>query len=162
MAIIAESPDRVERYTVEGTNILDRETWRIARFQNPGVAQIGADWLNGPEATPEDYEWTSAADMTSDEWLSVHPEVIAAAPKWADTVEATDDGSQVAISYDRHFGSLEIGIAAAWENGKVRFPDPAPAYVYFHANEKGITPDDLRQFAAEFTAAADALEAVAK
>lgn len=122
MDILAESPARVERYTV------DKE----------------------------------ANDLTSDEWLSVHPEVATAAPGWANSITATDDGPQVAISYDRTIGSLEIGVAAVWEDEKVRFPDSAPAYVYFHANENAVTAADLRQFAAEFTAAADALEAVAK
>ncbi|MCK3768553.1 hypothetical protein MZK47_02560 [Microbacterium aerolatum] len=50
------------RYIVTGTDVLDRDTGRIARFQNAGVAQIGADWLNTPDATPEDYEWTDNAD----------------------------------------------------------------------------------------------------
>lgn len=48
------------RYIVVGTNVYDREADRIARFQHAGTAEIGADWLNSPDATPEDYEWTEA------------------------------------------------------------------------------------------------------
>lgn len=51
------------RYIVIGTDVHDRQTGRIAKFQNAGVAQIGADWLNTPEATPEDYEWVSAPEV---------------------------------------------------------------------------------------------------
>ena len=50
------------RYIVIGTDVHDRQTGRIAKFQNAGVAQSGADWLNTPEATPEDYEWDRACD----------------------------------------------------------------------------------------------------
>lgn len=47
------------RYVVVGTDIRDNATGRVARFQNKPIAQIGADWLNGPpDATPEDYTWT--------------------------------------------------------------------------------------------------------
>lgn len=52
------TPIKTVRYVVDGTNIVDRETGRLAKFAHAGVAQIGADWLNGPDATPEDYEWT--------------------------------------------------------------------------------------------------------
>lgn len=48
----------IARYVVIGTDVRDRETGRHAKFQNAGVAQIGAAWLNGPDATPEDYEWS--------------------------------------------------------------------------------------------------------
>lgn len=49
------------RYIVIDTDVYDRETGMVAKFEHTGVAQIGADWLNGPDATPEDYEWVSAA-----------------------------------------------------------------------------------------------------
>lgn len=48
------------RYLVVGTDIHDRESGRVAKFQHAGVAQIGADWLNGPDGTPESYDWTPA------------------------------------------------------------------------------------------------------
>lgn len=51
-----------ERYIVDGTNVRDTMTGRIAKFEHTGVAQIGADWLNGPDATPEDYIWTEPED----------------------------------------------------------------------------------------------------
>lgn len=145
------------RYVVVGTSVYDGEADRIARFQNAGVAQIGADWLNTLDATPEDYEWVAAADMTSDEWVAAHPEVSAFAPSWADTIDATDDGPRVCLSYDRDFGAVEIGMAASWQDGKVTTKDPG-VYVYFSANEAAVTPESLRAYAAQFAAAADALE----
>lgn len=47
------------RYIVNGTDVHDSEAGQIAKFQHAGVAQIATDWLNTPEATPEDYEWVS-------------------------------------------------------------------------------------------------------
>lgn len=146
-----------DRFAVVGTSIHDREADRIARFQNAGVAQLGADWLNGPDATPEDYEWVNAADMTSDEWVAVHPEVTAAAPGWANRITAEDDCREVAISYDLVLDSLEVGMAGSWRDGRV-VVDDARAYVYFHFDEKPVTAADLRAFAADFIAAAEALE----
>jgi hypothetical protein len=150
------------RYVVIGTDVFDREADRIARFQNAGVAQIGADWLNSPDATPEDYEWTSAEDMTSDEWVAVHPEVTAAAPAWVNKVTAEEDGPRVALRYDLKFDALEIGTAAPWSHGAVDFHGDNRAYLYFQYNEKPVTADDLRAFAADFAAAADALEAASR
>lgn len=48
-----------ERYIAQGTDILDRETSRVAKFQHTQAAQIGAAWMNTPDATPGDYEWTA-------------------------------------------------------------------------------------------------------
>lgn len=158
MTIIADTPSRAKRYTVQGTNIFDRESGRIARFQNSGVAQIGADWLNGPDATPEDYEWISVTDTFSEQWLSSHPEVVAATPCWVDSIAATNDVEEVSLHYTRTFGSLELSLTAAWVDGQLLFPDPAPAHVYFLANEDGVRAVDLRQFAVDFAAAADALD----
>ncbi|MGB3733155.1 hypothetical protein [Microbacterium sp.] len=58
MTIIAGSEQ--PRYVVTGTDVLDRESGRLAKFGNAGVAQLGADWLNGPDATPEDYVWSES------------------------------------------------------------------------------------------------------
>lgn len=102
---------------------------------------------------------TPDTDLSSDEWIAAHPEVTAAAPGWADKIEASDDGPNVALSYDRTFGAVEIGTAATWIDGVIQTHDHAPAYVYFAENERGVTSADLRQFAAEFAAAADAMEA---
>lgn len=93
------------------------------------------------------------------DWDAVHPEIRAAAPAWADTVEAEDDGPHVAVTYGRSFGSVDLALAGHWENGTVNFTDHSPAFVYFSEVETGVTADDLRQFAAEFTAAADAMDA---
>lgn len=48
-----------ERYIAQGTEVLDRETGRVAKFQHAQAAQIGAARLNTPDATPGDYEWTA-------------------------------------------------------------------------------------------------------
>lgn len=45
------------RYVVEGTDVRDLEQGRRARFVHAEAAQLGADWLNGTDATPDDYEW---------------------------------------------------------------------------------------------------------
>lgn len=102
-------------------------------------------------------ETTNDDDLTTEEWITAHPEVTAAAPAWADTIDATEDGFQVGLSYDRDFGSVEIGMAASWRDGKVTTKDPG-VYVYFSANEAAVTPESLRAYAAQFAAAADALE----
>lgn len=146
------------RYVVVGTGIHDRQADRIARFQNAGVAQIGADWLNGPDASPEDYEWVSAADMTSDEWIAAHPEVSAFAPVWAGAIDASDEhDGRVALSFDRDFGAVEIGMAASWSGGRVTTND-RNVYVYFRANEAAVSVESLRAYARQFAAAADALD----
>lgn len=101
-------------------------------------------------------------NLDSDKWIAAHPEVTAAAPPWADKIEAEADldGRYVSVSYDRVCGAVEIGIAATWDNGTITVSDPAPAYLYFRENETGVTAEKLRQFAAEFAAAADAMEGV--
>lgn len=85
MSIIHATNSATEaRYVVTGTNILDRETGLIAKFQNSGVAQLGADWLNGPDATPEDYVWT-ASDQHADSTDS------STRPAWATATEHYED-----------------------------------------------------------------------
>lgn len=54
------------RYFVLGTDVYDSDTRRVAKFQHAAVARLGADWLNGPDATPEDYEWSESIPTTAD------------------------------------------------------------------------------------------------
>lgn len=45
------------RYVVVDAEVRDLELGRIARFEHPEAARLGADWLNGPDATADDYAW---------------------------------------------------------------------------------------------------------
>lgn len=96
-------------------------------------------------------------EMTEAQWIAAHPEVSDAAPEWSNKITASDDFQQVALGYDRDFGAVEIGIAASWRDGKVSTSDPN-VYVYFKANESRVTSESLRAYAAQFLAAADAME----
>ncbi len=101
---------------------------------------------------------TTKAENMSREWLKLHPEVAAAAPAWADAIDADSDTfGAVSLSYDRDFGAVEIGSAATWRDGTVTQRDPG-VYVYFSANEAQVTPESLRAYAAQFLAAADAMD----
>lgn len=92
------------------------------------------------------------------EWIAAHPEVSAAAPSWSNTIVAMDDVHRVAIGYDRVCGSVTLGAGATWADGVVAEVDLQPT-VYFSDNEHFVTADDLRRYAADFLAAADALAA---
>ncbi|MBO0979903.1 hypothetical protein [Microbacterium sp. SD291] len=155
MSIISDTSAQVEtpRYIVVATDVLDQETGLIAKFQHAEVARLGAEWLNTPDATPEDYEWT-----TTEQWVAVHPEVAAAAPAWANRIGTIDDFECVGLFYGWSQGAVEISTAASWRDGVVQQHDKG-VYVYFSKNETEVTADDLRRYAADFTAAADALDA---
>ncbi|MGL3150668.1 hypothetical protein ACSS7Z_09935 [Microbacterium sp. A82] len=101
---------------------------------------------------------TDQITVTSAELIAAHPEITAAAPGWADTIDADIDFDDISVLYERSFGSVEIGTAGRIRDGVVHFPNQPPAFVYFRENETGVTAADLRQFAAEFIAAADAME----
>lgn len=56
---IVQSTNPETRYVVDETDVLDVQIGRRAKFQNAGVAQIGADWLNSADGEPESYDWTT-------------------------------------------------------------------------------------------------------
>ena len=97
-------------------------------------------------------------EMTSEQWIAAHPEVAGAAPSWVTEIDASGDGPRVAISFDRTQGAVEIGAAASWGNGQIRQSDPG-VYVYFRDNDALVTAEDLRRYASDFAAAAEALDA---
>lgn len=102
-----------------------------------------------PDLRPEG--WT-------DEDLAYRPEVVANAPAWCNriSVHFEDDGT-MGIGYDYRRGSVELGTAAHGVNGRVAPADDGQVFLYF-SDDIAVTPEALRQYAADFLAAADALE----
>lgn len=98
-------------------------------------------------------------EMTTEEWIAAHPEVTEAAPVWANRLNADDDGVEgnVALSFDRLEGSVEIGSAATWSKGEIIQNDPG-VYVYFQENEARVTAEDLRRYANDFLTVAASLD----
>ncbi len=94
----------------------------------------------------------------TDEDLAYRPEVVANAPAWCNHIDVQfeTDGT-MAIAYDLLQGAVEIGAAAEGVNGRVTRNDGGETILFFK-DEIVVTPESLRQFAADFLAAADALE----
>ena len=97
-------------------------------------------------------------DGWTDEDLRYRPEVVAHAPAWCNHIDVNFecDGT-IGIGYDFRQGSVELGTAATGENGRVTPADNGEVFLYFK-DEVAVTPDSLRQYAADFLAAAHALE----
>lgn len=102
-------------------------------------------------------------DLDDREWLEAHPEAVNSAPGWAThmSIYKEIDG-EVGLGFDGRFGDVQIGSASMWNDGSVRRMDNGNVYLYFMANETPVTADELRAFAREFAAAADAVSAAGK
>lgn len=119
-------------------------------------------YLNARSVSPEDHSAeTTPPDegVAKAEWIAAHPEVRAAAPSWSNTIDILDGvHGSMAVGYEGKFGAVTLGIGWTWAHGVVRDSDRQAA-VYFEDNEYFVTADDLRRYAADFNAAADALAA---
>ncbi|MEO2132758.1 hypothetical protein [Microbacterium sp.] len=97
-------------------------------------------------------------DGWTDADLAYRPEVMANAPAWCNHVDVSfeSDGS-IGIGYNFRHGSVEIGTAAFGDNGIVTPADDGAVFLFFTDSEE-VTAAILRRYAADFLAAADALE----
>lgn len=105
---------------------------------------------------------TSISDLRPEGWtdedLAYRPEVVANAPAWCNriSVHFEDDGT-MGIGYDYLSASVELGTSALGVNGRVTPADGGEVFLYFK-DDRAVTPEALRQYAADFLAAAEALE----
>lgn len=59
--------ETVRRYIALDADVYDEETGLIAGFPDAEQARFGAEWLNGPDATPGDYHWGKTPKAGIDE-----------------------------------------------------------------------------------------------
>lgn len=106
---------------------------------------------------------TTIITRTTDGWTAedfpMRDAVIEAAPAWCDSISAYDEASDdLSVGYDFSAGSVELGTSAFRENGSVRPADDGAVFLNFREHEATVTADSLRRYAADFLAAAAALD----
>lgn len=101
---------------------------------------------------------TLRPDGWTDADLAYRPEVMANAPSWCNHVDVffENDGS-IGIGYSYRHGAVEVSTAAFGRAGVVTPADEGATFLFF-TDEVEVTADNLRRYAADFLAAADALE----
>lgn len=103
--------------------------------------------------TPRPDGWTDAD-------LAYRPEVMANAPAWCNHVAVYFelDGS-MGIEYSYRHGAVEVAIAATSDSGNLTPMDGGARFLFFAGGDGiKVTPDELREYAADLLVAADALE----
>ncbi len=110
--------------------------------------------------TTQDTRLSAITDVKPDhlEWIRLHPEVLEVAPPWTTRMDLffEQDGS-VGVGYDGVWGAVQLGTSAFWHAGEVTLADSGLVVLYFAADDTSPTDTDLRTFANDFQAAADAL-----
>ena len=91
-------------------------------------------------------------------WVLIHPEVLQAAPHWAQrmSLHFEQDGS-VGVGYDAYFGSVEIGTASIWKGGDLTPCDNGFVDVYLKTDNLQATTASLSELSRRFAEAAEAL-----
>lgn len=98
------------------------------------------------------------ADEDHAHWVEIHPEVLEAAPVWAQrmTLDFESDGA-VMVGYDAYFGLVVIGTSSRWHGGVVTPCDDGFTDVYLPTENICATEDFLRDLSGRFADAASAL-----
>lgn len=98
-----------------------------------------------------------SSDKPAEEILADHPEIAANRPAWASHVTAAPDFDLVSVGYDAHFGSVQLGTSAYIDASGFKIADNGEVFLYFE-DRAVIDGSSLRQYAADFLAAAEAFE----
>ncbi len=96
-------------------------------------------------------------------WVETHPEVLEAAPAWAQrmSLDFEQDGG-VFIGYDAYFGLVAIGTSSRWHGGVVTPCDDGYTDVYLPTKNIHATEEFLRELSGHVSDAASALSVQAK